>query len=89
VSRSWIYSGSDGAGTGSALALRSLVMSALQGFIPTDANGNALVDMEIQLVPAQAPESDAEGGATNWGEERLTFLVKYTQSLDLTLSTVP
>ncbi len=89
VSRSWLYGGTDGAGTGSALGLRNLVLSALQGFIPTDATGDALTDCELQLVPSQAPKPDTQKGATGWGEERLSFLVKYTQALDLTLSTTP
>ncbi len=89
TSRSWLYGGTDGVGTNGHLPLRNLVMSALQGFVPTDGDHNALVDMELQLVPSQAPKADNPRSPTNWGEERLTFLVKYTQSLDLTLSVVP
>ncbi len=90
TSRAWLYGGTDTAGTGGHLPLRNLVLSALQGFIPTDDTGNALVTNEMLLIPSARLQ--AEGGKkapTNWGEERLSWKVEYLQALDLTLPTVP
>jgi len=79
--RLWLTTGAvDAAGVPLGhVALRSLVIDALQGFVPVDAAGIGLTLCEVHLGPGEAPRPSPHN--SGWGEETLTFIVRYLHRL--------
>ncbi len=73
------------------IPMRTLVVDALEGFLPTDGSGNGLTSCEIHLLPSGEPRSEgsSQKSPISWGSERLTFGIKYLHAVDLTRSITP
>lgn len=66
------------------LQLEEAIFNALQGFEPSDANGNWLVTEPMRLVPSQPPIRPAPPDLKPavWGSSTLTFEITYLMALN-------